>query len=150
MSEPLHKTIQVGCSPEHAFKVFTSRVDLWWPPGHRRFNSSTMVLEARLGGRFLERSAEGEEAMLGEVLVCEPPSRITYTWFPGASKETPTEVEVSFLKEGTGTRVNVLHHPRSSGERWGKSLTIFKASWDRVLASLGDYIANQPLPNGDP
>ena len=45
MSEPVLRQITVACSVEHAFRVFTAKLDLWWPPGHRKFSGSSLALE---------------------------------------------------------------------------------------------------------
>ena len=68
---PLEKEIRVACSREHAFAVFTSRIDVWWPRGHRRFGESELRLEPFVGGRFFERAANGEEFDLGAVRIWE-------------------------------------------------------------------------------
>lgn len=79
MAEPLCRTVRVRCPIAHAFRIFTARIDLWWPQGHRRFAGSRLHLETFPGGRFFERSAAGEEARLGDLLSCEPPHRISLT-----------------------------------------------------------------------
>jgi len=87
MNEPVKKSLRVECGVEHAFEVFTSRIDLWWPRSHRRFAGSVMLLEPAVGGRFTERTPAGEDVRLGEVIRYEPPHAISYTWYPGAIEE---------------------------------------------------------------
>lgn len=141
MAEPLVRRVRVRCSVDHAFSVFTERVDLWWPPGHRRFAESTLLLEARVGGRFVERAASGEEVRLGDVLACDPPHSISYTWFPGASSQ-PTRVDVRFLGEGEETTVEVRHGEGESelGELWPDRVKLFERGWTHVLAALQAYV----------
>ena len=137
MNAPLEKTAWVKCSMHHAFNVFTARVDLWWPKSHRRNEGGRMVLEAKEGGRFLERSPEGEAAILGEVIHCDPPDRITYTWYPG-SDIGPTEVDVRFLAENGGTRVNITHVEGKSqlGTEWPNRVKRFDRAWTTVLPAF--------------
>lgn len=141
MSGPLERSIRVQCPVEHAFTVFTDRLDLWWPPGHRRFEQSRLSLEARVGGRFLERSEAGEEFVFGKVLECDPPHRIVYTWFPGAD-DRPTEVAVSFTGDGGHTRIDVRHSVAESGlgQRWPERRALFERGWDLVLPALVAFI----------
>jgi uncharacterized protein YndB with AHSA1/START domain len=134
----------VRCPAAHAFDVFTSRLDLWWPPKHRRFSASRLCLEARVGGRFFERSESGEEATLGEVLRCEPPHRLTYTWYPGAVRG-PTEVDVRFTDAGDATVVEVTHSegPSQLGDAWPQRVELFGRAWAHVLPAFVDFLHTQ-------
>ena len=63
MSRSVVATIEVHCSQPHAFEVFTTKVDLWWPVGHRKFgNSEQSVLRfaREVGGRFPEPTTTGK------------------------------------------------------------------------------------------
>ena len=125
------------CSVEHAFDTFTGRVDLWWPRTHRRFPESRIVLEGRMGGRFLERAPDGREHVLGEVVECDPPYCIKYTWHPGAATK-PTEVVVRFRAEGDVTRVDVLHAEGGAelGPLWPERAQLFEKGWSTVLPAF--------------
>ena len=131
------------CSVEHAFDVFTARIDLWWPPGHRRFPSSTMALDAKAGGRFVERAPDGREAVLGEVLDVERPTRVKYTWTPG-SPDAPTEVEVRFTADGDETLVEV-HHTAGASRVWTEKVALFERGWSAVLPAFADAAAREPI-----
>ncbi len=144
MNTPVVRQVRVNCQVHHAFEVFTTQLDLWWPIGHRRFTESTLYLEAQKGGRFFERSKEGKEVLLGEVLHCDPPHRISWTWYPGAIAE-PTLVEVSFTPEDSGTLVEVVHSEGQSalGEAWPGRAAIFSRSWDEVLPAYAAEANNR-------
>lgn len=137
MSAPLERSLTVRCSVEHAFDTFTARVDLWWPPGHRRLDGSRLAIESRVGGRFFERDDRGEEALLGEVVRWEPPHRLTYTWYPGA-RVGPTLVDVRFVAEGAATRVEVTHSEGDAalGDEWPTRVARFERAWARVLPAF--------------
>ncbi len=140
MSEPVVRKIRVRCPLGHAFDVFTARLDLWWPKSHRRFERSALHLEAALGGRFYERADSGEEVELGQVVRCEPPHRITYTWRPGAVKG-PTEVDVRFAADGENTWVEVVHAEGQSdlGALWNERCSLFERAWDQVLPAFVEF-----------
>jgi uncharacterized protein YndB with AHSA1/START domain len=88
------------------------------------------VVAARLGGRFFERFTDGDELQVGEVIACEPPVRIVFTWqAPGWAGAT--EVEVTFSGDDRRTRVDVEHR-----------------GWDRVGPGLEDE--SQGFRNGWP
>lgn len=140
MAEPLHRTVRVRCSIAHAFKTFTEHVDMWWPPGHRKFDDSNLHLETFEGGRFFERSASGEEALLGEVLSCDPPFAISYSWYPG-KVNAPTHVAVSFETDGGETIVNVLHSEGEGamGDKWPERVKLFENGWNHVLKAFAAH-----------
>jgi uncharacterized protein YndB with AHSA1/START domain len=142
MNEPVRKVVRVECGVEHAFDVFTSRIDLWWPRSHRRFEDSVMLLEPAVGGRFAERTPAGEEVRMGEVVRCEPPHAISYTWYPGAIKD-PTTVDVHFLDNGDHTVVEVTHSEGHSGlgDAWPQRARAFAKNWAAVLAAYGSIVS---------
>lgn len=145
MNPPLNLHVEVGCSCSHAFKVFTEKVDVWWPPGHRRRRGSTLQFEPFIGGRFLEVGPGDEFSTLGEVMVWQPPERLVYTWYPG-SQLGPTQVEIHFYAQGNLTRVEVTHSEGASqlGPIWNERVKRFNASWNDVLPSLALWIKNNP------
>jgi uncharacterized protein YndB with AHSA1/START domain len=134
----LQKSIRVKCSVAHAFDTFTARIDLWWPPSHRRFPSSTLTLDAVVGGRFVEKSADGREAVLGEVVDVERPHRVKYTWAPG-SPDAPTEVEVRFTADGDETVVDVRHTPGRSSV-FSEKVALFEKGWSAVLPAFASAL----------
>jgi uncharacterized protein YndB with AHSA1/START domain len=134
MNEPVRKVVRVDCDVAHAFDTFTSRIDIWWPLSHRRVQGSVVVLEPVVGGRFAERTPAGEEIRMGEVVSCEPPHAISYTWYPGAIKE-PTTVDVRFFDNGDHTIVEVTHREGRSGmgDAWPHRAQVFSRNWGVVL-----------------
>jgi uncharacterized protein YndB with AHSA1/START domain len=144
MSEPVVRSVNVDCTLHDAFVTFTARIDLWWPAAHRRFPESVMVLEPWTGGGFFEKTHDGQEVRLGEVLRFEPPHRLAYTWYPGAIQK-PTLVEVSFVQENESVRVTVTHAEDKSalGVEWPKRAERFATSWDAVLPAFAQLLASE-------
>ena len=69
-----------------------------------------MVLQAGVGGRIYERTADGAEHDWGEVTVWQPPARLAYRWYLGRDRAGATEVEIRFVAQGaTATRVEIEH-----------------------------------------
>jgi len=106
----LRKTITVAGPPEVAFRVFTEGLASWWPArthsvGHERVD--TIVLEGHVGGRFYERLDDGTEHEWGEITTWDPPGRIAMTWHAGRGSETAQQLEIRFVAEGDGTRVEL-------------------------------------------
>ncbi|MCR9137956.1 MAG: SRPBCC domain-containing protein [Alphaproteobacteria bacterium] len=153
MSSPFETSVTLRCSVEHAFDVFITKVDLWWPRSHRRFEHSTFSMEARAGGRLVERAADGSEMVFGDVLVFERPNCIRMTWHPGKVSQ-PTEVTISFAQEDGRTTVRVVHTEGASelGPQWDEKVALFSKGWSAILAALGDFTrvgeGEKPRPTG--
>ena len=95
--------MDIACSAEHAFHVWTTRIATWWPPEHRATAEAhtTVILEPRLGGRLLERMPSGREVQWGEITTWDPPRRLAYLWHIRRDRADATEVEIRFIPVGT-------------------------------------------------
>lgn len=140
---PLEKSVFVRCNVDHAFAVFTQRVHLWWPPGHKKWADSTLHLDARVGGVFEERAADGACWRLGEVIECQPPHHIRYTWTPGMV-DGPTDVSVTFSAHEGGTLVEVTHQAGQDPDGFPLRRTVFTTAWDRVLTAFHTFTTSTP------
>jgi hypothetical protein len=62
VTAPLLTSFDVACSAEHAFRVWTDRIGIWWPPDHTASGQADLiVLEGGVGGRIYERTSDGVE-----------------------------------------------------------------------------------------
>jgi hypothetical protein len=112
MIEPIRLSFDVGCSPEHAFEVWTGLIGQWWPADHTASGEAdtSVILEGRVGGRIFERTASGVEHDWGEVTRWEPPLRFGYLWHLRRDRADATEVDIEFIALGGGrTRVDIEH-----------------------------------------
>jgi uncharacterized protein YndB with AHSA1/START domain len=114
---PVRKTVHVRVPIEHAFEVFTSGLTRWWPLDHTigKKPIRKVMLEPRLGGRWLEISEDGTETSDATIIVWEPPHRFVMLWQINAQwqpdQSMKSEVDVRFVAEGPeATRVELLHH----------------------------------------
>jgi hypothetical protein len=135
MTEALRFSFDVQCAPEHAFDVWTSRIDTWWPRDHTVGEAVTVVLQQAVGGRIYERDAEGVEIDWGEVTAWDRPTLLAYTWHLGRSPEEATDVEVRFVAAGPDTtRVEIEQH---GWERLGDSAGPWRdrnrVGWESLL-----------------
>lgn len=110
------KRIHVATTPERAFRVFTEKVGTWWPlVSHHigKVDAATAVMEPFAGGRWFERGVDGSECLWGHVLAWEPPARLVLSWEISCQwaydPSLQTEVEVRFVRDGDGTRVELEH-----------------------------------------
>jgi uncharacterized protein YndB with AHSA1/START domain len=127
MTVPVLASVHVRRSPVDAFRVFTDRIADWWPlPTHGCFGDKA----AGLGfddGRLVERSADGDLEIWGEVLTWEPPRRFAVTWHPGRPDAPHSVVEVEFRADADGTRVELTH---SGWEAYGDRAAEARAAYD--------------------
>ena len=156
MIVPLRLSFEVACAPEHAFQVWTSHIDRWWPRDHTVTGETNLqvVLQGHVGGRIYERTAAGIEHDWGQVTEWDPPERLSYRWHLRQDTGDATEVEVRFVPDGDATRVEIEHRGwerlgPSAEERRGQNY----AGWSSLLpyfvvAAHTPLPTTQPSPNG--
>ena len=114
----VRKSVAVKATADHAFQVFTERIDSWWPRTHHIGNAPMVkaIIEGRAGGRCYSEQADGSECDWGRVLVWDPPQRFVMAWQIGPTWQyepelaKSSEVEVSFTPQADGvTRVDLEH-----------------------------------------
>lgn len=148
---PVVRAAFVRCDVQQAFTAFTERIGAWWPlPTHGLFGERAGGV-AFVSGRLVERSVAGEEVTWGEVLVWEPPDRLVVSWHPGREPDDASEVEVRFLPEEDGTRVELEHR---GWERFGEDAVrrrrgyVGPGAWGAVLEHFAD-VAEPPADGPD-
>jgi DNA-binding transcriptional ArsR family regulator len=86
---PVRKTIRVKAPIAHAFEVFTSGLTRWWPHDHGVGKKPIMkvLLEPRLGGRWLEIAEDGTQTVVATITHWKPPHRVVMVWQVNAQME---------------------------------------------------------------
>jgi hypothetical protein len=138
--EPLRLSFDIGCPPDHAFAVWTTRLSSWWPKGHSASGNpdTTVVFEPRLGGRIFERTPDGTEIDWGEITQWSPPERLGYLWHITRNRSDATTVDLHFvaLDDGT-TRLDIVH---DGWERLGADGPVFReantSGWNALIPSF--------------
>jgi len=131
---PIVRTVETKAPPARAFDIFTQRMHDWWPKGKTIAPNPhvTVVMEPRVGGRWFEKDAEGNETYWGDVLTWDPPHRLVLAWRINSQwaydPDFLTEVEMTFTPTATGgTRVTLEHRDL---ERFGADAAAHKATLD--------------------
>lgn len=113
----VRKTLRVKAPIAHAFDVFSGGLTRWWPNNHGigKKPLQKVLMEPRLGGRWLEISQDGTETTVATIVTWEPPHRLVMLWQVNANwQPDPTmksEVDVRFFADGAdATRVELVHH----------------------------------------
>jgi uncharacterized protein YndB with AHSA1/START domain len=143
---PVVTTVNVALPPARAFEVFAGQMGRWWIKGKTIGKSPhvDIVVEPRDGGRWFERDAEGVETDWGHVIAWDPPHRLLLGWqLNGKFEYDPgivTEVELSFVADGTGTRVTLEHRNLERfGELARKTADQLGGGWPTLLQLFADH-----------
>jgi uncharacterized protein YndB with AHSA1/START domain len=138
--EVVRKTVTVDCAVEEAFRVFTSDAISWWPVESHSIHQtvSEIVFEPREGGEVYEVSESGERGHWATVLEWDPPARLVLAWNILNAETEPTEVEVRFLPEGGGTRVELEHRGWERIAEGVEKRGNYDTGWDFVLGKYVD------------
>lgn len=141
--EVVRKTIAVDCAVEEAFRIFTGDAISWWPVETHSIHEtvSDIVFEQHSGGEVYEVSTSGEQGHWATVLEWDPPHRLVLAWNILRAEDSPTEVEVRFLPDGDGTRVELEHRGwEALGEGGAAKRGNYDTGWDLVLGRYVDRI----------
>jgi uncharacterized protein YndB with AHSA1/START domain len=163
VEQTVRRTIRLRVSPDRAFAVFTQEMGRWWPIENTFANVAlrqpaafrTVVVEPSSGGRWFERTTDGDEIDWGRVIAYEPPHRLVLTWQitpigqpePDASKAS--QVEIRFMPVETAvTDVHLEHrdferHGPEGASIWRQAMES-RDGWDKFL----DRFAIATTPDG--
>jgi uncharacterized protein YndB with AHSA1/START domain len=137
--ESIKKELLVEASQATAFKVFTEKMDLWWPRTHHIGKSpmTEMALEPGLNGRWYSKHEDGSEADAGYVMQWQPHDLLILAWqINGDFQYDPeliTEVEVHFIAEGPKTTKIKFEHKNLTRLGGSKALESMDEGWGYIL-----------------
>jgi uncharacterized protein YndB with AHSA1/START domain len=137
----LTKTVTVPLAVEDAFRLYTEGIATWWPVSTHsveKEEAETVTFEPGEGGRIYEQTKSGDEHLWGTVLTWDPPSRIVHSWYPSRGEDTAQEVEITFERAGSGTRLELVHTGwETLGDQAVEVYGNYETGWDYVL---GRYV----------
>jgi hypothetical protein len=136
---PIVKRVEVRCSPDRAFEIFTASIGEWWPLATQSVyetDAASVTMDLRPGGAIVETSRSGETAPWGTITAWEPVRRVAFTWHPGLPLDEATDVEVRFAPSERGTIVELEHSGWERRREPAAKRTNYERGWDPVLASF--------------
>jgi len=140
---PVRRSVSVSWDPETAFRRFTEGFADWWPRATHSIGGDRVErieFECRVGGLITEELKDGRRFQWGRVTTWDPPRGVAFTWHPSREESEAQEVEVRFLPEGKGTRVELI----SSGwERLGSKARALRKGYDIGWGSVLDVYAGR-------
>lgn len=147
----IKKEVIVEASQATAFKVFSEKMDLWWPRTHHigKAPMTEMVVEPGVNGRWYTTHEDGSEANIGYVLSWDPDSFLALAWQINGKfefdPELVTEVAVNFIADGPKKTVVKMEHRNldrlGSG---GKTIESIDEGWG-IIINLYKNLANKPV-----
>jgi uncharacterized protein YndB with AHSA1/START domain len=116
-TEPIRRSLTLGCPPDRAFDVFTRGMGSWWPLDTHSIavdqeldqRATDLAVDPRVGGRVEEVLEDGSRRHWAEILAWDPPTRVAYAWKPNDLPTPPTEIDVGFAERDGGTAVELEH-----------------------------------------
>src|SRR5205085_12332315 len=145
---PVRKRIVVNAPQAHAFDVFATRFDSWWPKDHRIGKSAMQeaVIEPRTGGRWYEKGEDGSECEWGRVLAWEPPARLVLSWTINGKfqvdESVESEVEIRFIPESANrTRVELEHRIAAADAQSLREAVDSPRGWGSLLETYARQVA---------
>lgn len=135
----IDKELTVEASQETAFKVFTEKMDCWWPRTHHTGKTpmTELVLEPGVNGRWYSRHEDGSEADVGHVLTWNPYELLVLNWQLGGNflhnPDLVTEVEVQFIPAGPSTTKIKFTHKNLDRLGDGKTVESMDRGWGYIM-----------------
>ena len=105
-------------------------------------------LQEKVGGRFVVRAPDGSEHITGEVMVCEPPRRLSVTFnvtWPGLV-EALGETLVTYEIEPAGDAVRLTMTEAGDRELDDDIYSGGRAGWPAILSGLKSLLETGKAP----
>lgn len=143
---PLCKAVEVRCSPERAFDLFTRTIGAWWPLAtHSVYGSGgSLSMGSGPGAEIVEAGPAGERAVWGRITAWDPGRRLAFTWHPGVDETEATHVDIRFRSSAGGTLVELEHRGWEKRRDPAGRRADYDAGWNPVLEHLREW-AERPL-----
>ena len=140
MIPKIEKSVFVPLKPDAAFRLFANDMARWWPLDSHSLSASsgaqaqTVTVEPHAGGKVIETMADGSTADWATITDWTPGARLSLDWYVGRDPSDATQVEVTFLPEAEGTRVDLVHDGFDQLGKGGAETAVgYRTGWARVL-----------------
>jgi uncharacterized protein YndB with AHSA1/START domain len=136
-------TIYIASTPEKVWEALTS-AEL----SRKYFFGNSVEIELKVGGKYIVRQPGGALHISGEVLACEPPRKLTFTfnvnWPALIEKLGPTLVSYDIEPAGDAVRLTMTEsHDRPLSD---DILSGGRQGWPAILSSLKSLLeTGRPL-----
>jgi uncharacterized protein YndB with AHSA1/START domain len=136
-------TIYIASTPERVWEALTSAEF-----SRKYFFGNAVEVELKVGGKYIVRQPDGALHISGEVVECDPPKKLTFTfnvtWPALIEKLGPTLVSYEIEPAGDAVRLTMTEaHDRPLSD---DILSGGRQGWPAILSSLKSLLeTGQPL-----
>ena len=132
----IKKDVFVRAPVERAWAMFADRLGDWWPLESHSIGGERAETAILTAERIYELWDDGTERTWGHVLAWDPPHRVVFTWEIG--EDCGREVEIRFVADGEGTRVELEHRGWEAGAE--QTWQSYDGGWTHVLGRFVDSV----------
>ena len=136
-------TIYIASAPEKVWEALTSAEF-----SRKYFFGNAVEIELKVGGKYIVRQGDGALHISGEVVECDPPRRLTFTfnvnWPAPIEKLGPTLVTYEIEQAGEAVKLTMTEqHDRPLSD---DILSGGRQGWPAILSSLKSVLeTGKPL-----
>jgi uncharacterized protein YndB with AHSA1/START domain len=107
----VEQSILIAAKRERVWQGWVEEISAWWSKPYYidPENVTGLILEPRLGGRFIEEWGKDAGYLIGHVIEWLPPQRLAYTWSEKSWAGVITVVRLEFISEKDQTRIDLIH-----------------------------------------
>jgi uncharacterized protein YndB with AHSA1/START domain len=136
-------TIYIAATPEKVWEALTQAEF-----SRKYFSGHAVEVDLRVGGAFIMRTPDGGLHITGEVIECDPPKRLTFTfnvnWPALVEKLGPTLVTYEIEPAGETVKLTMLQsHDRELSD---DILSGGRSGWPAILSSLKSLLETGRAP----
>lgn len=133
------RSIEIQAPPKTVWRWFATQEAL------RRWISSNLEIEVRVGGRYRFLGPDNKTWISGCVLQLEPERNLTLSWLEeGAGWQHPARLVLTLAPSGIGTRVTLIHEgfEETGRQDWAEIVADYELGADvhRVLEGLAELV----------
>ena len=139
----VEKAIFISARPERVWQAWVGEISQWWkrPYFNDAERATGLLLEPRLGGRFVELWGEaGEGYLLGQVVEWLPIQSFAFTWTERSWLGIATMVRVELHPEPQGTQLILMHGGFDRLSDGTAQRSGYESGWSDLLDMLKTHL----------
>jgi uncharacterized protein YndB with AHSA1/START domain len=129
--------IYIAATPEKVFEALTDA-----KMSERYWHGNYVESDWKVGSPFTLRLRRHDKNVTGEVLECDPPRRLAYTFHStqeGHESEKPSRVTFELERQKDQVKLTIVHDKFEPGS---KVLEAISLGWPLILSSLKSFVEN--------
>ncbi|MCF6409036.1 SRPBCC family protein [Pseudalkalibacillus salsuginis] len=142
----IEQEITINAPRGQVYKALTEEIDQWWAYRLSGTAKSTLTLEPKVGGRFLETWHNDEGALWGSVMYVKAPEEIRLNGLLGMRGAVNSAYSFLLEDKGDETILKVSHH--ASGLLDPQWKEMHDSGWKELIGKfLKEYVESGKKPD---